>query len=202
VRVEWYDEYSCAGRCEFRSGVGSLKAGFIGLGTMGRPMAERLFAAGVPLVVWNRTAEKCAPLIERGAISAGSVEALFRQCGVVLVMLIDQAAVDAVLGRGTPTFAARVRDRTVVMLGTTSAAYSAALDADIRSCGGRYVEAPVSGSRIPAEQGKLVGMLAGDAAARAQVEPLLAHLCQTIVHCGVVPAALRTKLAVNHYLIV
>jgi 3-hydroxyisobutyrate dehydrogenase len=76
------------------------------------------------------------------------------------------------------------------------------LDADIRSCGGRYVEAPVSGSRIPAEQGQLVGMLAGDAQALARVEPLLAPLCQTLVHCGAVPAALRTKLAVNHFLIV
>ena len=174
----------------------------MGLGTMGRPMAERLLAAGIALVVWNRSAHKCAPLIDRGATAADSIGALFGQCRVVLVMLIDQAAVDAVLGRGTPAFAARVRDRTLVMLGTTSAPYSAALDADIRSCGGRYVEAPVSGSRIPAEQGKLVGMLAGDAQAVAMVAPLLAPLCQTVVHCGAVPAALRTKLAVNHFLIV
>ena len=176
--------------------------GFVGIGTMGLPMAGRLLAAGIPLVVWNRTAAKCTPLVVRGAMSSRSIDELFQQCQVVLVMLLDQRAVDATLGRETPAFATRVHDRTVVMLGTTGASYSAALDADIRRCGGRYVEAPVSGSRVPAEQGALVGMFAGDADAVERVEPLLAHLCRTMVRCGAVPAALRTKLAVNHYLII
>jgi len=179
-----------------------LNLGFIGVGTMGLPMATRLLAAGLPLVVWNRTATKCAPLVACGAQLANSVDALFQQCAVVFLMLLDHGAVDATLGRGTPAFAHRVCNRTVVMLGTTSAMYSAGLDSDIRRCGGRYVEAPVSGSRVPAEQGTLVGMMAGDADSVERIEPLLGHLCQTIVRCGAVPAALRTKLAVNHYLIV
>lgn len=179
-----------------------MTVGFVGIGTMGLPMAGRLLAAGVPMMVWNRTPEKCKPLIARGAIPSSSIDELFRQCSLVLVMLLDQGAVDAVLGRGTPAFAKRVRDRTVVMLGTTSAAYSAGLDSDIRNCGGRYVEAPVSGSRIPAEEGALVGMISGDADEVRRVESLLSPLCRTIVRCGAIPASLRTKLAINHYLIV
>lgn len=77
-------------------------------------------------------------------------------------MLAEAASIEAVLGRGTPAFAALVGEHTIVHVGTTSAAYSRGLDADIRAAGGRYVEAPVSGSRKPAEEGKLVGMLTGD----------------------------------------
>lgn len=176
--------------------------GFIGLGIMGLPMARRLLGAGMPLIIWNRTAAHCAPLVDQGASHASSTDDLFERCDVVLLMLVNEAAVDAVLGRDTPAFATRVRGRTVVTLGTTSAAYSAGLEADIRRCGGRYVEAPVSGSRVPAETGALVGMVAGDAQAVASVMPVLAPLCQRLVQCGAVPAALRTKLAVNHFLIV
>jgi len=180
----------------------SARVGFVGIGKMGRPMAQRLLAAGVPLVVWNRTAEKCAPLVARGANLATSLDAVFGQCDVILLMLLDAGAVDAVLGRGTPAFAERVRGRTVVLLGTTSPRHSAALDVDIRMCGGRYVEAPVSGSRGPAEDGSLIGMVAGEPEALVRVRPLLAPLCREIVSCGEVPAALTLKLAVNHYLIV
>ena len=63
------------------------------------------------------------------------------------------------LGRGTPGFGGRVAGRTVVHMGTTSAEYSAALEKDVRAAGGAYAEVPVSGSRVPAEQGELVAML-------------------------------------------
>lgn len=178
-----------------------MNVGFAGLGTMGLPMATRLLAAGTALTVWNRTPARAASLLDRGARRADTVDALFADCEAVLLMLLDQEAVDAVLGRGTGAFAPRVRGRLVVMLGTVAPAYSQALDAAIRRCGGRYVEAPVSGSRGPAEAGSLVGMLAGDAADVARVDALLRPLCRERVACGAVPAALRTKLAVNHFLI-
>jgi 3-hydroxyisobutyrate dehydrogenase len=179
-----------------------MSIGFIGLGTMGMPMAGRLLDAGLPLVVWNRSPERCTPLVSRGAVSARSVADIFERCKVVMLMLLDENAVDSVLGRGTPAFARLVRGVTLVMLGTTSATYSARLAAEVQACGGAYVEAPVSGSRIPAEEGALVGMLAGSPSNLDRVEPLLAPLCRTLVRCGDVPAALKTKLAVNHYLIV
>lgn len=102
-------------------------------------------------------------------------------------------------GHGTSGFAVRVAGRTVVHMGTTSPAYSRALAADVAAAGGRYVEAPVSGSRVPAVKGELVGMLAGDAV--EEIRPLLAPMCGETFVCGAAPNALLMKLAVNLYLI-
>jgi 3-hydroxyisobutyrate dehydrogenase len=178
-----------------------VDVGFIGLGVMGQPMALNLARAGTPLVVWNRTAQRCAPLRAAGAEVAASAAEVFWRCGTVFLMLADEAAVDAVLGRGGPDFAARVAGRTVVHMGTTSAEFSSGLQDDVRAAGGRYVEAPVSGSRVPAERGELVGMLAGDDAAVAAVRPLLAPMCREAFGCGAVPGALLMKFSVNLFLI-
>ncbi|WLW50116.1 NAD(P)-dependent oxidoreductase [Streptomyces sp. YU58] len=175
--------------------------GFVGLGTMGEPMALNLARAGTPLVVWNRTPARCEPLRAAGAEVAASPAEVFDRAGTVILMLADEAAVDEVVGRGTPDFAARVAGRTVVHMGTTSAEYSGGLQDDIRAAGGRYVEAPVSGSRVPAEQGELVGMLAGDVDAVAAVRPLLAPVCRELFDCGAVPGALLMKFSVNLFLI-
>jgi 3-hydroxyisobutyrate dehydrogenase len=175
--------------------------GFLGLGVMGQPMAANLARAGVPLVVWNRTPARADPLAAAGAAVAASPAEVFARAGVVLLMLADEAAADSVLGRGTPGFAARVRGRTVVHMGTTSPDYSRDLEAAVRAAGGRYAEAPVSGSRRPAEDGELVAMLAGEDGAVAAVRPLLGPMCRQTVDCGPVPGALLTKLAVNLFLI-
>lgn len=178
-----------------------MYVGFIGLGTMGQPMALNLARAGTPLIGWNRTPARSEALRAAGAEVAASPAEVFERAGTVFLMLADEAAVDAVLGRGTPDFAALVSGRTVVHMGTTSAEYSAGLQDAVRSAGGRYVEAPVSGSRIPAEQGELVGMTAGDDDAVAPVRPLLATMCRETFDCGAVPGALLMKFSVNLFLI-
>lgn len=178
-----------------------MKVGFAGIGRMGLPMARNLLRAGIDLRVWSRTSANCESLVELGAVPMPSMDALCAQSSIVLLMLLDEAAVDAALGRATPAFDARVDGRTIVHLGTTSPAFSQALEQDILACGGNYVEAPVSGSRIPAEQGTLVGMIAGRAESVETVLPLFAPLCSRMFHCGLVPNALRTKLAANHFLI-
>lgn len=175
--------------------------GFIGLGFMGEPMALNLLKAGTPLLVWNRSPDKLGLLADAGARIAGDVDEVFASCDIVILMLANDAAIDAVLGRGGDTFAKRIPGKTIVHMGTTSAAYSRALEADIRMAGGHYVEAPVSGSRKPAEAGQLVAMLAGEAEAVARVQPLLAPMCKQTVVCGAVPAGLSMKLAVNLFLI-
>jgi 3-hydroxyisobutyrate dehydrogenase len=175
--------------------------GFIGLGIMGQPMALNLARHGMPLLVWNRTVIRCEPVRQAGASVAASPAEVFQRAETVILMLADDAATDAVLSRGTPRFAARAARRTIVHMGTTSADYSHALEADIRAAGGRYVEAPVSGSRGPAEEGRLVVMLAGDEAPVDDVRPLLRPLCRQIIACGAVPSALIMKLAVNIFLI-
>lgn len=176
-----------------------MRVGFLGLGVMGQPMALNLARAGTPLVVWNRTPARAAPLADAGAVVAGGPAEVFDASDVVLLMLADETAVDDVLGRGTQAFSARVAGRVTVHMGTTAPGYSRGLVADIEAAGGRYVEAPVSGSRIPAVKGELVGLLAGDAV--DDVRPLLAPMCHQTFVCGPVPNALLMKLAVNLYLI-
>lgn len=178
-----------------------MKVGFVGIGHMGEPMARNLLRAGYAVRVWNRTPEKCRALVALGAEPAATVQELFKRSTVVLLMLLDSAAIDAVLGRGTPAFASRVAGLIIVPLGTTSPGYSQQLERDVVAAGGAYVEAPVSGSRGPAEQGQLIGMVAGQGDVVERILPLLDPLCTRVFRCGAVPGALRMKLAANHYLI-
>ncbi len=175
--------------------------GFIGLGTMGEPMALNLRRAGRPLMVWNRTPERTASLKEVGAVVAADVDEVFEHCNTVLLMLENEGATDAVLGRGTEAFTRRVDGHCIVSMGTTSADYSFHLSQDIATAGGCFVEAPVSGSRKPAERGQLVGMLAGPSEEIERLRPLLSPICKQLFDCGAVPAALQMKLAVNTFLI-
>jgi 3-hydroxyisobutyrate dehydrogenase len=178
-----------------------MDIGFIGLGVMGQAMALNLARAGTQLIVWNRSGERCEPLRAAGATVAESPDDIFRKARVVILMLADGDAVDAVLGRGTPQFRTNVAQHTIVHMGTTSPEYSRGLEADIRAADGSYVEAPVSGSRKPAEAGQLVAMLAGDSAAVESVRPLLQPICHQTTVCGPVPSGLLMKLAVNLFLI-
>jgi 3-hydroxyisobutyrate dehydrogenase len=175
--------------------------GFLGLGLMGEPMALRLVRSGLPLVVWNRTSAKTNSLQAAGAEVAASPAEVFNRANVVFEMLADETAIDAVLERNTPVFAERLRDRTLIHMGTTSPEYSRELEAAVKQAGGRYVEAPVSGSRVPAQQGELVAMLAGNPITVEAVRPLFEPMCRETVVCGEVPGGLLMKLAVNLYLI-
>lgn len=171
--------------------------GFIGIGGMGLPMASNLVRAGTRLVVWNRTPARVEPLASLGALVAGSAEEVFSRSDVVIMMLFDNAATDAVLGRGTARFTAMVADRTVVNMGTLAPDDSRSLAEDVHAAGGRYVEAPVSGSLVPAEAGRLVAMLAGDRELTESLRTLLQPMCHAQVYCGAIGDALSMKLAVN-----
>ena len=173
--------------------------GFIGLGSMGEPMASNLAKTGTPLVVWNRSPEKCTKVAELGATIAPDVVEVFARCDVVILMLKDGVAMDEVLARGTQMFAERVKGRTLISMATVSPSYSERLAGEIRAVGGRYVEAPVSGSRKPAEAGQLIAMIAGEV--DETVRTLLTPMCRDVVDCGAVPNALLMKLAVNQFLI-
>ena len=174
-----------------------MVVGFLGLGVMGVPMALNLARAGTPLVVWSRRPPADDEL---AALMAPSAAEVIARADVVLLMLANGEAIDAVLGRGTDDFAA-LKGRIVVHMGTTAPEYSAALGDDVIAAGGRYVEAPVSGSRKPAEAGHLVAMLAGEPDDVAVVRPLIAPMVRDAVECGPVPQGLLMKLAVNIYLI-
>lgn len=175
-----------------------MRVGFAGTGVMGGPMARNLLKAGTDLLVWNRTPDKAQDV---GAEVAPDVDTLFAESEVVIMMLTNGDAIDAVLGRGTDALARRVCGRTIVHMGTTSPAYSKSLEADITTRGGHYVEAPVSGSRVPAEAGELVAMLAGEPNAVERARPVLEPMCRDTVLCGPAPNGLLMKLAVNIFLI-
>lgn len=185
----------------YRGRATGMNIGFIGLGTMGEPMALNLLRAGTWLTVWNRTRGKTEVLRGAGADVADSPGAVFEAARVVILMLSDGRAADAVLGRGTEQFEDHVAGHTIIHMGTTEPEYSAGLADDVRAAGGAYVEAPVSGSRTPAEAGELVAMLAGEPADVALARPLLEPMCRSMVECGPVPGALLMKLSVNLFLI-
>lgn len=181
--------------------IPSSETGFIGLGTMGEPMALNLVRAGISLTVWNRSIAKRQLLIDAGATFAADLDALFDRCTTVIMMLADDKSIDAVLARGTPAFAKRIQGHILVNMATISPAYSKTLEDEIRAAGGNYVEAPVSGSRKPAEAGQLVAMIAGDARYVETVQSLVRPMCKETFACGAVPGALQMKLAVNLFLI-
>ncbi|WP_413463967.1 NAD(P)-dependent oxidoreductase [Burkholderia sp. Z1] len=175
--------------------------GFIGLGVMGTPMALNLARAGTALVVWSRSHGSDDALRDTGARVAERPDDVFAACRIVILMLANDTAIDTVLGRGTPDFGHRVAGHVIVNMGTTSPEYSRALADEIVASSGRYVEAPVSGSRKPAEAGQLVVMLAGAPDDVDAIRALVKPLCRDSFVCGDVPSALTMKLAVNLFLI-
>ncbi|WP_308796665.1 NAD(P)-dependent oxidoreductase [Agromyces silvae] len=170
--------------------------GFIGLGLMGSAIAARLLTRH-PLTVWNRTPAASVPLAEAGAVVAGSAAEVFATSRTVFVMVSDERALDDLLG----TVGRHLADTTLVQMSTVPPGYSESLARRVAEAGGRYVEAPVSGSRQPALDGRLIGMLAGDDDVVDEVAPLLEPVCATVVRCGAPPQAMRMKLAVNTFLI-
>lgn len=174
--------------------------GFIGLGHMGEPVARNLLRSGRRLVVWTRRPERVRDLVLDGAEGATDVGEVLDRCQVVLLMLADAPALEEVLGWDGARFAHSLAGRTLVNLGTVSTTSAAAFDRRVREAGGRYVEAPVSGSRAPAQRGELVVMLAGDGDLDP-IERLLAPTSSAVVRCGAVPAATATKLSVNAFLV-
>lgn len=178
-----------------------VPVGFLGLGRMGEPMATNLVRAGIPLVVWNRSAAPRQRLVAAGAVAGRTPAEVIDACAIVIAMLATADALDEVLGRRAGRMSVRIAGRTLVNMGTVAPAYSRRLRDDIQAHGGRLVEAPVSGSRSQAEAGGLVAMVAGDAEVVAEVEALLSSMCATTVPCGDTPGGTETKLAVNTFLI-
>ena len=175
--------------------------GFIGLGTMGEPMATNLVNAGYKLTVWNRSTKKCERLAKYGASIARDSDYVFSSCSIILMMLANDQVIDNILHRQSERFKHLVKGKVIVNMGTTLPDYSAGLAEDIKNAAGHYLEAPVSGSRIPAQQGKLVAMIAGEKDLCTKIALLLAPMTTSVVECGAVPKAVQTKLAVNTYLI-
>ena len=176
--------------------------GFLGVGLMGTPMALNLLAADIPMLVWNRSPGKVSELVAAGATAAATPAEVFAGCETVIMMLATPDAIDAVLQRSSSAFAEMVGGKLVISTGTASPAYSAQLAQAIERAGGRYVEAPVSGSKQQAQDKQLVAMVAGSPADVAEARGILQPICRETFDCGAIPGGLTMKLAVNHFMIV
>ena len=178
-----------------------MQVGFIGLGLMGEPMAANVRRHGIPLTVWNRSRPAADRLVEAGATRAATAYEVVGSCDATIVMLADAEAVARVLAPAGATFRAAVRGRGIVHMGTTDPSFSAWLDARVRESGGWYVEAPVSGSRVPAAAGTLVAMTAGPSDRLDELATVFEAMCAQVLRCGLPPKATQMKLAINVLLI-
>lgn len=165
----------------------------LGTGTMGAGMARSLLRAGHAVTVWNRTAARAEPLAADGATVAGTAAEAVAGAEVVVVMLFDTEAVLSVLAAGAGSDAVWLQTSTIGPEGT-AAVVAAAPDL-------RLVDAPVLGTKGPAEQGKLVALLSGDAALIEAARPVIEGYSARSVSAGpVVGAASALKLVCNAWI--
>jgi 3-hydroxyisobutyrate dehydrogenase-like beta-hydroxyacid dehydrogenase len=158
--------------------------GFIGLGRMGTPLAQRILAAGFPLVVYDIEPAVCAPLVAAGALAAATPGAAAAGAAVVMSCVPGPAEVEAVLLGSGGVLSAAAPGTIVVEMSTIDVALSRRFDAACAARGCRYLDAPISGGVDGARAGTLAIMAGGDAATLAEVRDLLACIATTVVHLG------------------
>lgn len=177
-----------------------MKASFIGLGTMGLPMAANLIKAGHRVTVWNRSKPPVDMLAGLGAEPADAPAAAAAGCETLICMLADDDATRAVL-QASGVLAAMPAGAVLVNMGTVSAAFAEEMTAACADRGVAYVAAPVLGRADVAAAGKLNILAAGDAAAIERVQPLLDAIGQKTWRFGDRPAQANVvKLGANFML--
>jgi 3-hydroxyisobutyrate dehydrogenase-like beta-hydroxyacid dehydrogenase len=182
--------------------VAELNIGWLGLGSMGSLVVERLLDAGRAVTGWNRTAAKAEPLVAKGMRAAGSPREVAEQSDVLLSMLTDAAAVKAV-ARGPDGLIAGLRPGAVYAdMSTISPDASRAIAREVDGAGATMLDAPVSGSPTTLEQGKLAIMIGGPEEALEQIRPVLLDIGPTITRIGPNGTAVQTKIAINLALVV
>ena len=172
----------------------------LGTGIMGGPMARNLLRGGHEVTVWNRTEKKARALEEDGAHVALSPRAAVAGAEIVLTMLADAHAVDATMlqGGGLPAMA----DGTLWI--QTSTVGVAATEWLVEQAGERgivFVDAPVLGTKKPAEDGQLFMLASGPEEARARCEPVFDAVSRGHVWLGEAGLGTRLKLVVNSWIV-
>jgi 3-hydroxyisobutyrate dehydrogenase len=170
----------------------------LGTGIMGAGMARNIAAAGLPLRVWNRTREKAEPLAETGAEVTESPTDAVRGADVVVTMLFDADAVAKTLEEardGLGQGAVLLQQSTVGVDGADRLAGVA------EKLGLVYVDAPVLGTRKPAEEGALIVLASGPAEVRDRVEPVLDAIGSRTIWLGAAGQGSRLKLVANSWVL-
>ncbi|MDQ3769464.1 MAG: NAD(P)-dependent oxidoreductase [Actinomycetota bacterium] len=168
------------------------RVAFIGVGAMGGRMARRLLDAGHELTVWNRTPSKAMPLVDAGAARASTPAEAARGAEVVITMVADRAALEAVSERPEGIAA---HAKTVVEMSTVGPAAVSGLRA-LLGPEAELLDAPVLGSVSEAEAGTLQIFVGGDEALFERIRPLLEEL-GSLVHVGPLGAGAAAKLVAN-----
>jgi 3-hydroxyisobutyrate dehydrogenase len=174
---------------------------FLGLGTMGRAMATSALRAGIPTVVWNREPEATRNVAELGAEVAETAADAARRAEIVVTMVTDADAVISI-ARDQGMLAALAPGTIWVQMSTIGVEgidrVAAIVDADRPDV--TLLDAPVSGSKVPAEQGQLTIFASGPEEARSRVGPLFDALGQRTIWVGEAGAGTRLKLVNNTWL--
>jgi len=171
------------------------RIGFIGLGIMGTPMAQNLLKAGFQLTVYNRSKSPLAPLVSGGAASAQSPKEVAERSDVVITMVTDSEAVNAVvMGEGGVIEGAH--DGLVLIdMSTISPSVTRSISASLAGRGVTMLDAPVSGGDTGAREGTLTIMVGGPVQAFEACLPVFQVLGKKVVHMGGTGAGQLTKLA-------
>jgi 3-hydroxyisobutyrate dehydrogenase-like beta-hydroxyacid dehydrogenase len=171
--------------------------GFVGLGVMGSRMTKRLLDAGHVVTGYNRTKAKAQWLIDLGMRWADGPRAVAEAADVVFTMVRDTSALHDVTDGPEGILAGLGPGKIYVDMSTVSPAASRALAARVAERGARMLDAPVSGSVLTLEQGRLSIMVGGDEDAFARVRPILQDIGPKVTHVGPNGQAVLMKIATN-----
>ncbi len=169
--------------------------GFIGLGLMGRPMCVNLMAAGADLIVWNRSPEPRQEMAEAGAQAADSAAHIAKEADVIILMLADTPALEAVMTTRGGVLENLRAGSLVIDMGTTAVMATRALASKVEHAGGSYVDAPVSGGTVGAAAGNMTIMAGGESPDFDRARPILQAMGDHITHVGPVGTGQVAKAA-------
>lgn len=173
------------------------RVGFVGLGDIGRPMAERIVRAGFPTTVFDLRPEPCAALAALGARVAASCAALAGDSEVIGVCVRDEPDLEAVLHGPDGLLAAARPGAVIAVHSTVAPAAVRALAAAAAARGVELVDAPMTGGSGGAASGTLTYMVGGEAVVLERLRPVLAASAARIVHAGPLGAGAVAKACNN-----
>ncbi len=174
--------------------------GFIGLGTMGGKMVQRLLNAGHTVTGYNRTKARADWLLAKGMLWGGSPRAVTEAADVILSMVSNTEALEAITGGPDGVLAGLQPGRpgkVYIDMSTVSPAASRALSVQVKERGAQMLDAPVSGSAVTLEAGQLSVMVGGDYAVYEAMKPILQDIGPTVDYVGENGLAATMKVAVN-----
>ena len=182
-------------------GGGNVRVAVLGTGIMGSAMARNLAAAGLRTAVWDRSPSAVAPLSEAGALAAASPAEAVREAAVVITMLPTAEVVNSVVfaGGAVRAFAEGAVWAQMGTIGVAATAAAAGRLGELRP-GVMFVDAPVSGSKGPAQAGQLLILASGPAAAQPVVSPVFSAIGRKTVWLGRAGQGSAMKLVVNAYM--